>query len=90
MPDTGKIEKRLQRPHRGLHRLEWSDPDPEMEFHLGHGDLIHLLVKTGFEIVDLIELCAPADAKEHSYYSYVTPDWAALWPSEEIWRVRKP
>ena len=89
IPDTGKIEMSLQRPQRGMNRLDWSDPDPEVEFHIGHGDLIQVLVKTGFEIVDLIELYAPADAKEHSYYSYMTPDWATRWPSEEIWRVRK-
>ena len=35
------------------------------------------------------ELQAPAGAKTHEYYDFVTADWARQWPSEEIWVARK-
>jgi SAM-dependent methyltransferase len=89
MPDTGKVRESLQRPQRAMYRLEWSDDDPGVEFHLGAGDLIRLLRANGFEIIDMVEIFAPDDAKEHAEYSYVPPDWARRWPSEEIWRARK-
>lgn len=76
----------LQRPYFGLHRLEWTD-DGSVNFSLGVGPLIRLFRTSGFEIVDCVELQAPAGATTR--YRYVTPDWAHRWPSEEIWRVRK-
>ncbi len=77
----------LQRPQRGLHRIDWDD-DGSSEFHLGHGDWVRLLRSSGFEIVDMVELYAPEDAGEHAYYSF-DPQWARQWPWEEIWRARK-
>jgi SAM-dependent methyltransferase len=89
MPDTGKVRESLQRPQRAMHRLEWSDDDPGVEFHLGAGDLIRLLRASGFEIIDMVEIFAPDDATDHAEYSYVPAEWARRWPSEEIWRARK-
>jgi SAM-dependent methyltransferase len=89
MPDTGKVAESLQRPQRGMNRLDWTDDDPGVEFHLGAGDLIRLLRASGFEVLDLVELYAPENAKDHAEYSYVPADWARRWPSEEIWRARK-
>jgi ubiquinone/menaquinone biosynthesis C-methylase UbiE len=89
MPDTGKVQERLQRPQRGLHRLEWTDGAPSVEFHLGHGDLVRLLRDTGFELLDLVEIFASEGATDHSYYTYMTAEWATRWPAEEIWRARK-
>jgi SAM-dependent methyltransferase len=85
-PDS--TSEKLQRPQRGLHRIEWSDGG--VEFHLGHGDMHRLLRRTGFEIEDLIEVFASEDAVTHEYYSFVTADWARKWPAEEIWAARKP
>jgi SAM-dependent methyltransferase len=87
-PDEGQADERLQRPQFGMHRFEWPD-DEGIEFHLGHGDWIRLLRSSGFEILDLIELQAPPDARTHPYYDFVTADWARKWPSEEIWKARK-
>jgi hypothetical protein len=72
-----------------MHRLSWDDGEPGAEFHLGHGDLIRLLRESGFEVLDLIELFAPADAQDHPYYDHISADWARKWPAEEIWRARK-
>ena len=89
MPDAGKVQETLQRPQRGMNRLEWTEDDPGIEFHPSAGDLIRLLRANGFDIVDLVELYAPEGAKDHAEYSYVTAAWARRWPSEEIWRARK-
>jgi ubiquinone/menaquinone biosynthesis C-methylase UbiE len=83
----GPPSETLQRPQLGLHKLEWTEPDPEIEFQLGHGDWIRLLRANGFEIEDLIELFAPSDAVDHGYYAS-NAEWAKKWPSEAIWRAR--
>jgi SAM-dependent methyltransferase len=80
---------RLLRPQRGLYRLDWEDAEPSTEFHIGAGDLIRLLRRTGFEILDLVELFAPEDAVDHPYYAAVSAEWAKRWPAEEIWRGQK-
>jgi SAM-dependent methyltransferase len=81
----------LRRPYFGLHRLEWpDDPDDDsVEFHLGYGDWIRLLRANDLEVVDLIEVQAPADAEPHRYGALPDREWARRWPSEDIWRARK-
>ena len=76
----------LQRPQRGLHRIDWAD-DGTTEFQLGHGDLFRVLSDSGFEILNLIELFAPDDARDHPYYQS-DAEWAQRWPHEEIWHAR--
>jgi SAM-dependent methyltransferase len=76
----------LKRPYFGMHRFEWDD-DNSVEFHLGYGDWIRLLRGNGFEIVDLVELPAPAGATTR--HPYVDPDWSQQWPAEEVWKVQK-
>jgi SAM-dependent methyltransferase len=85
--DVAAVET-LQRPQFGMHRFSWPDGEGAVEYHLSHGDWIRLLRANGFELLDLIELQAPADAETHEHYAYVTADWARKWPSEEIWRAR--
>jgi SAM-dependent methyltransferase len=86
-PDgDGAAEARLLRDYFGLHRLEWSDDD-SVEFALPFGEWIRLFRASGLEVLDLIELQAPADGTTR--YPYVTAAWAHRWPSEEIWRLRK-
>ena len=77
----------LQRPQRGLYRLEWTEPEHEIEFQLGHGDWIRLLRAHGFEIEELVELYARDDAVDHDYY-HSNAEWSKKWPCEEIWRAR--
>jgi SAM-dependent methyltransferase len=86
--DEGGTSETLQRPQFGMHRFEWPDEDG-VEFHLAHGEWIDLLRANGFEIERLVELQAPADAETHTYYSYVSAEWAKQWPCEEIWVARK-
>jgi SAM-dependent methyltransferase len=78
----------LQRPQRGLGRIEWGDTG-EIEFALPHGELIALLRDSRFDVERLGELYAPEGAVTDEYYDYVTAEWAQRWPAEEIWVARK-
>jgi SAM-dependent methyltransferase len=76
----------LQRPYFGMHRFQWLGTD-SVEFHIGHGDMIRLLRRCGFEVEDLIEIQPPPEATtEHTLASL---EWARQWPCEEVWRARK-
>jgi len=69
-----------------MHRFEWPDA-PAVEFHISHGDMIHLLRANGLEVLDLLEIQAaegPADIRFN-----VARDWAQSWPAEEVWLARK-
>ena len=78
--------ERLVNPQFGMHRFEW--PEGGVEFHLAHGEWIRLLREHGLEIEALHELQAPPEARAHSEYDYVTPEWGRRWPAEEIWRAK--
>ncbi|HEX2142563.1 MAG TPA: class I SAM-dependent methyltransferase [Candidatus Limnocylindria bacterium] len=89
VPDTeaeGPATDRLRRPYFGMHRNEWPDTDG-IELHLGYGDWIRLLRRSGFEVLDLVELRPPPGAT--TSYEWVTADWARQWPSEEAWKARR-
>ncbi len=89
VPDNegeGPTTDRLIRPYFGMHRFEWPD-DPAVEFHLGYGDMIRLLRRTGFEVLDLIEVRPPPGATTSDELWDL--EWSRRWPSEEIWRARK-
>ena len=88
VPDEDDVPagKTLLRPYFGMHRFEWPD-GPSIEFHLPHGEMVRVLRRSGFEVLDLIELQAPPDAT--TGFAYVTPEWAQRWPSEEVWIARK-
>jgi SAM-dependent methyltransferase len=85
--DEGAATTTLQRPQFGMHRFEWSG-EIGVEFHLPHGKWIEVLRANGFEVERLIEIQAPADAETHEFYAYVTAEWAAQWPCEDIWVAR--
>lgn len=87
-PDYDGIpaEATLLRPQFGMHRFEWPDDD-SVEFHLGHGDMTRLLRASGLDLIDLIEMQAPAGPPDTAFN--VTREWARRWPSEEAWKARK-
>ncbi len=80
------VSDRLARDYFGLHRLEWST-DGSVEFDLPYADWIALFRASGFAIERLVAVQAPAGAT--SRHTYVTPEWARRWPTEDIWIVRK-
>jgi SAM-dependent methyltransferase len=86
--DEAPAEERLLRDYFGMHRFEWPDIDQSVEFHLGYGDWIRLLREQGFEVEELREIRAPANA-DPNRFDYVRPEWARRWPAEEVWQARK-
>jgi len=84
--DDAPATDRLLRDSFGLHRLEWADTGT-VEFSLPIGEWIRLFRANGFELLDFIELRAPRGAS--TSYTFVTPEWAHRWPSEEIWCLKK-
>ena len=88
VPDDENLpaEPALLRDYFGMHRFEWPD-DASVEFHLGYGDWIRLLRKSGFEVENLLELRPAPNASTR--YPFVTLEWARRWPSEEVWVTRK-
>lgn len=75
----------LVRPQRGLWAVEYAD-DVAVEFHVSHGDMVRLLRGAGFEVLDLVELYAPAGSPDREY---ISSEWAQQWPFEEVWRARR-
>jgi len=87
-PDEGKPTEALQRPQRGMGRLEWPG-ELGVEWQLPHGELFRVIREAGFELLDLIEIYAPDDAVDHAYYDTFSADWSRKWPVEEIWVAQK-
>jgi SAM-dependent methyltransferase len=86
-PDESAATERMLRPQFGMHRVEWHDGLPSVEFHISHGAWIRLLRYYGFDIEELIELRPPEGSITD--YGFVTFEWANKWPCEEVWRARK-
>jgi hypothetical protein len=82
------VGEQLVRPQFELGKWVWPDTN-EVEFHLAHGHWIELLHKNGFEVERLVELFANPESETHTYYKYVTAEWARKWPHEEAWAARK-
>jgi hypothetical protein len=76
----------LLRDYFGMHRFEWPD-DPSVEFHLGYGDWIRLLRRSGFEVEDMLEIRPPEGSTTSN--PFVTFEWSRRWPCEEVWKARK-
>jgi SAM-dependent methyltransferase len=88
LPDEDELPAtdQLLRPFFGMCRFEWPDDD-SVEFHLGHGDMIRLLRRSGFDVEDLIEIRPEPGAT--ASHPLATIEWARQWPSEEVWKARK-
>lgn len=82
--DDGEIaaDDRLKRPLFGMGRIVWPDADAT-EHTLPHGEMIDLLVGSGFRVDRLVEIPVPADAE--TSYPHVDSAWASRWPVEEVW-----
>jgi SAM-dependent methyltransferase len=90
--DDAPADSRLHRDYFGMHRFEWRGPSgavEDIEFRIGHGDMVRLLRASGFEIEDLIEIQAPNEGADPQAQPYVPLEWARRWPSAEAWKVRK-
>jgi SAM-dependent methyltransferase len=84
------LTDRLERDYFGMHRFDWrEDMDPGgIDFNLTTSDWFQLFRETGFEVLDFREPRPTTGGSE--IRDYVTADWARRWPSEQVWKVRKP
>ena len=89
--DGAPVVHELVRPYFGMHRIDWTavEIDPGgIEFALPVSDWFALFARVGFEVEDYLEPRAPDDAAEDAYF--VTSEWARRYPSEQVWKLRKP
>lgn len=80
----------LVRPYFGLHRLDWTAVEVEpggVEFVPTISEWFRLFREIGFEVVDYLELQAPAHAEGTPFV--VSAEWARRWPSEHVWKVQR-
>jgi ubiquinone/menaquinone biosynthesis C-methylase UbiE len=76
---------RLRRAYFGMRRLDIFD---SVEFQLPYGEWIELFRTHGFQVERLIET-KPEAGQGTSYLPARDNRWAARWPMEVIWRVRR-
>ena len=84
--DGGPVET-LQRPQRGLHRIEWTDAGTRSSSSSATATGSACCARTASSIEELHELYAPEYAIDHEYY-HSNAEWSKKWPCEEIWRAR--
>lgn len=85
------VTKQLERDYFSIYRVDWREAkdDPGgIEFNLPISTWFRLFRETGFEVVDFLELRAPHTGPELNCFA--TADWAHDYPSEQVWKVRKP
>lgn len=88
---TLPLTERLERDYFSIYRSDWRDAVDEpggIEFHLPISGWFRLFRETGFEVLDFLEIQAPHGGTEVNFF--VTADWARKYPSEQVWRLRKP
>jgi SAM-dependent methyltransferase len=85
-PETDVVEPTLHRDYFGLHHL---DEQSGFNFQLPYGEWIRVLVDAGLVIEALVEPRPGADAAS-TYWDPSELEWARRWPSETIWKARKP
>jgi SAM-dependent methyltransferase len=78
--------RKLQIAYSELGRLAFGDGT--IDWVLPPGQWIQVLRANGFEIEDLLELCAGTDAST-TYGEFAPPKWARRWPAEWIWKARR-
>jgi ubiquinone/menaquinone biosynthesis C-methylase UbiE len=89
-PDGTNAGDRLMRPTFGMHVFDWSAVEHEpggVEFNLATSEWMRLFRRTGFEVLDFIEVQAPPEATGTPYT--VSAEWSKLHPSEQVWKLRK-
>jgi len=89
-PDGSALVRELQRPYFGTHRIDWSEVefDPGgVEFNLTMQGWIELFTTTGF-VVEGYKEPRPTQVGGAERF-FVSDEWAASWPSEQVWYLRK-
>ena len=82
---AGTVTTELQIDYFGIGPL---DDGESVTYQLPYGEWIRLFRRNGLMVEDLIEL-VPPPAPTTTYTDYVPLEWAARWPAEHIWKLRK-
>jgi SAM-dependent methyltransferase len=80
----------LERDYFGLDRMDWTEAVEEpggIEFNLPISAWLALFRTTGFDVVDYVEIQAPASA--HGVAFTVDAEWSRRFPSEQVWILTK-
>ncbi len=80
----------LERDYFGLGRLDWTtavDDPGGIEFNMEISSWLRLFRTTGFDVVDYVEIQAPATAAGTRFS--VDADWARRFPAEQAWVLQK-
>ena len=89
--DGSRVTEHLVRPYFEMRAVDWTAVEIEpggIEFCLGHADWYALFRRVGFVVEDYREP-RPAEGTEDNQFP-VPAAWARQWPSEHVWKVRKP
>jgi SAM-dependent methyltransferase len=84
-PSAGTVTDRLARDYFGLSGFEDGE---SIEYQRPYGSWIRLFRAHSLVVEDLVELQAPVDAST-TFSDFVPASWAARWPAEHIWKLRK-
>jgi len=84
-PVTGAFTGRLETEYFTLGPF---DDGESVSPSLPYGEWIRLFRRESLAIEDLLELRPPAHATT-TYSDYVNVEWAARWPAEHIWKLRR-
>jgi SAM-dependent methyltransferase len=80
----------LERDYFGLGRLDWThavDEPGGIEFNLEISAWLRLFRTTGFDVVDYVEIQAPASARGTAFS--IDARWARRFPAEQAWILTK-
>jgi len=90
LDDDAPTRRSLLNPYFEMHRIDWKEPDGAQgtEFNLPFAAWLRLFARVGFEIEDYLELRPARGGDEVRHYT--TADWARDYPTEQVWKLRKP
>ncbi|MEJ2288303.1 MAG: class I SAM-dependent methyltransferase [Deinococcales bacterium] len=89
--DGSPVGHELVRPYFDMHRTDWTEVEVDpggIEFNLSVSNWFDLFREVGFEVEGYLEPRPPQDAEDRA--SFVDLAWARAWPSEQVWKLRKP
>jgi ubiquinone/menaquinone biosynthesis C-methylase UbiE len=89
-PSGAACEPHLHRHYFDLYVQDWRDVEIDpggIEFNLPISGWLRLFRETGFDVLDYLELQAPACTTGTPFA--IPAEWAKRWPSEHVWRLRK-
>lgn len=90
-PESGAAcDAQLHISYFDIKRQDWRNVEIDpggIEFNLTHAGWLALFRQTGFEVLNYLELGAPADSAKDAFG--IPAEWARKWPSEQVWQLRK-